>query len=222
MSNRTRRRAARRTEARRRQREAGQEDQSTEERSESDRAEAPAQGAPQGGFLRRAFPPAPPLPGKPDPLAGFGYSGRGRRIVEHLWLLIRNPLAWIGPAGIWAFAQFATITGEGAAWHVFLHFRVRDVATQQAFIDAYRPVVDEHVTGWPGFLGATLYASSDGTRVINHTRWVDEAAYQHYLDVSDGDARLRAIQAAFDRVPEVAGPEMTLTHTYRPVVAIPG
>lgn len=116
----------------------------------------------------------------------------------------------------------ARVPGESAAWHVFLHFQVPDAVTQQAFIDAYRPVVDEHVAGWPGFLGATLFTSSDGTRVINHTRWVDEAAYQHFLDVSNADERLRAIQAAFARVPGITGPDMTMTHTYTPEVTIPG
>jgi C-6 monooxygenase len=119
-------------------------------------------------------------------------------------------------------ARRGDTANEGGGWHVFLHFQVRDHATQQAFIDAYRPVIDQHVQGWAGFLGATLYASTDGTRVINHTRWVDEATYQHYLDASDSDARLQAIQAAFDRVPEVAGPEMTMVHTYEPRVVLAG
>jgi hypothetical protein len=63
--------------------------------------------------LQRIFPPAPPLSGKPDPLAGFTYAGRGRRVVEHLWLLGRNPFAWIITGGVWALAQFMTIAAGG-------------------------------------------------------------------------------------------------------------
>jgi hypothetical protein len=60
-------------------------------------------------LLRRFFPPAPPLPNKPDPLHGFTYQGRGRWAVEYLWLLARNPLAWIIPGVVWGVAQYLTI-----------------------------------------------------------------------------------------------------------------
>jgi len=51
------------------------------------------------------FPPAPALPGRPDPLDG--YTGRGplRPITERLYLLRKNPLAWIVP-GLVAFVGF--------------------------------------------------------------------------------------------------------------------
>ena len=57
------------------------------------------------GFLARLFPPAPPLPGRPDPLAGFGYAGPARPVVAGLYLLVRNPLAWVAPGIVWALAQ---------------------------------------------------------------------------------------------------------------------
>jgi hypothetical protein len=109
MPRRSRRRADKRAEARRRARA------SEEELLEADEPDPPAQGVQrqQGGVLRRIFPPAPPLPGKPDPLAGFRYDGRGRAVVQHLWLLGRNPLAWIAMGGAWAFAQYMTITAGG-------------------------------------------------------------------------------------------------------------
>src|SRR6188472_430519 len=58
-----------------------------------------------GGFLRRLFPPAPPLPGRPDPLAGFDPSGPLRPIRERAFLLRHNLLAWLG-TGLVAFLGF--------------------------------------------------------------------------------------------------------------------
>lgn len=63
----------------------------------------PARGG--GGFLSRIFPPAPPLPGRPDALAGFDPSGPMRPIRERLFLLRASPLAWVIP-GVVAFIGF--------------------------------------------------------------------------------------------------------------------
>lgn len=60
---------------------------------------------PRGGFLRRLFPPAPPLPNRPDPLAGFNREGPLRPVREGLFLLRRNPVAWV-VAGVVAFAGY--------------------------------------------------------------------------------------------------------------------
>jgi len=62
----------------------------------------PAQG---GGFLRRLFPAAPPLPGRPDPLNGFDRSGPLRPIRERAYLLRHNLIAWLG-TGLVAFLGF--------------------------------------------------------------------------------------------------------------------
>lgn len=58
-----------------------------------------------GGFLNRIFPPAPPLPGRPDPLAGFTGGGPLRPITLRIFLLRENLLAWI-PPGLVAFVGF--------------------------------------------------------------------------------------------------------------------
>ena len=93
--------AASRAEARRRARLAA--------RGEWTDAAEEAEEAPQaqrgGGFLSRIFPPAPPLPDKPDPLAGFEPAGPMRPIRERLFLLRRNLLAWLVPGGL-AFIGF--------------------------------------------------------------------------------------------------------------------
>ena len=65
-----------------------------------------------GGFLRRLFPPAPALPGRPDPLAGFDPSGPLRPIRERAFLLRSNLLAWLG-MGVIAFLGFFASTFYG-------------------------------------------------------------------------------------------------------------
>jgi hypothetical protein len=61
------------------------------------------QSAPRaaGTFFDRILPAAPPLPNRPDPLAGFddGGSRRWRGVRSGLWLLRRRFVVWI-PAGI--------------------------------------------------------------------------------------------------------------------------
>jgi hypothetical protein len=97
MSRRTDERAAERAEARRRARLAAR----GELPEENDAPDQPVAER-RGNFLQRLFPPAPPLPDKPDPLAGFDPSGPLRPVRERLFLLRRNLLAWLLP-GIAAF-----------------------------------------------------------------------------------------------------------------------
>jgi hypothetical protein len=103
MTNRSRRSAEDRAEARRRARHAaqGREDElgANDDEEPTDRS---GRAEPRGSFLTRLFPPAPPLPGKPDPLAGFTYRGPLRGLVANLYLLARQPVAWIGIGAIWA------------------------------------------------------------------------------------------------------------------------
>ncbi|MGH2429316.1 MAG: hypothetical protein ACRDGV_10645 [Candidatus Limnocylindria bacterium] len=105
MSNRAndREAAARRAEARRRARMAARGDLPEEEAQREDEAVEPGQR--RAGFLQRLFPPAPPLPNRPDPLAGFSSQGPLRPVAERLYLLRRNPLAWLIP-GVLAFVGF--------------------------------------------------------------------------------------------------------------------
>jgi hypothetical protein len=103
MSNRTRRGPATRTEARRRSRQIERgADLPVEDLEPEDPAAKPAAG---GGILGRIFPAAPPLPNRPDPLAGFGYDGPFRSILAGIYLLGRHPRAWLLPALPWAAAQ---------------------------------------------------------------------------------------------------------------------
>ena len=90
-SQRSRSTASSRAEARRRARLVAQGQLPADDEG-ADESPASPRSAPSGGILGRMFPPAPPLPGKPDPLAGFRYDGPFRTVVTTLWLLARAPL----------------------------------------------------------------------------------------------------------------------------------
>jgi hypothetical protein len=101
--------SATRTSARRRARKVAR----GEEAPEPVAATAVAQPARPPNLLTRLFPPAPPLAGKGDPLAGFTYTGRFRGLVSGAWLLLKHPLPW-GLAGAgWAVLQFALAIASG-------------------------------------------------------------------------------------------------------------
>ena len=91
---------ASRAEARRRARLAAR-GELPEEEYEPEAVETPA----SGGFLTRIFPPAPPLPNKPDPLAGFDPSRPLRPVRERVFLLSRNLPAWV-ITGVLAFVGY--------------------------------------------------------------------------------------------------------------------
>ena len=93
--------AASRAEARRRARLAARGELSEDEIP----AEEPDVTPQRGGFLQRLFPPAPPLPNKPNPMAGFDPSGPLRPVRERIFLLRSNLLAWVLP-GILAFVGY--------------------------------------------------------------------------------------------------------------------
>lgn len=110
MSNRSRRSSEDRAEARRRARLAARQPDSDVEMEDdegSSRA-ATASGGAGGSLLTRLFPPAPPLPGKPDPLASFTYTGAFRGQVAGLYLLAVNPVPWLGLGAAWGVGRILT------------------------------------------------------------------------------------------------------------------
>lgn len=102
----TRSRSSReRAEARRRQRQVARGEEPLHEDLVTTTAATPRPPS----LLTRLFPPAPPLPGKGDPLAGFTYRGRFRGYVAGAWLLARHPLTWGVAAAGWAVLQLALL-----------------------------------------------------------------------------------------------------------------
>ena len=100
-----------RAEARRRARMLAQ-GRAPEDEAEEEDATTAARG-PSPSLFQRIFPPAAPLPGKGDPLAGFTYTGRMRPLVANLWLIGRNPIAGIAMGMLWAVAYVITVQYAG-------------------------------------------------------------------------------------------------------------
>jgi hypothetical protein len=105
MSTSPRDRATSRADARRRARLAAR----GELPEEADASDEPEAEAPRGSFLGRLFPPAPPLPNKPPPLAGFDESGPLRPIRVRIFLLRRNLPAWVLTGIVASVGYFASI-----------------------------------------------------------------------------------------------------------------
>lgn len=112
MANSSQRELARRAEARRRARHQARglplEADEDPEQTDTDRSPA-ARSSQQPGFFERLFPPAAPLAGKPDPLAGFNYSGPLGPVVRTGYLLTRSPLIWLAMGIGWAVFNFLQI-----------------------------------------------------------------------------------------------------------------
>ena len=62
-------------------------------------------------FFGRLFPPAPPLPNRPDPLEKFDRSAPLAAVREPLYLLRRNPLAWMVPSLTCFIGYFLSLEG---------------------------------------------------------------------------------------------------------------
>ena len=143
MSNRSAQQEAEsRAEARRRARLAAR-GLETEEQVTADAEEPALRG--RASFLGRIFPPAAPLPGRPDPFADFHYPGPARVVVGNLYLLARNPLAWVLPGLIWAAAR--TVQGSTI------------VATIASLV-SFGVLI---AAGWFGWQRPSLYGAAAGT-----------------------------------------------------------
>ena len=69
----------------------------------------PSVSEPRTSFLGRIFPPAPPLPNRPDPLAGFQESGPLRPVRVRAFLLRHNLAAWLVTGLVAAAGYYASV-----------------------------------------------------------------------------------------------------------------
>jgi hypothetical protein len=144
---------ARRAEARRRARLAAR-GELPEEEEEQDGAPVTA---PRGGFLGRLFPAAPPLPNKPEPLAGFDRSGPLRPVRERLFLLRHNLVAWLG-FGVLAFLGFlSTLFWAGGVLELLGTFVLFGALIAAGWFGWQRPTLFGTAAGLVGFAITTSF-----------------------------------------------------------------
>jgi hypothetical protein len=154
-------RARSRAEARRRARLAARGDLPPDE-PEALEAEA----APAGSFVRRLFPSAPPLPGRPDPLTGFDPSGPMRPVRERIFLLRQGPLVWLG-FGVLAFLGY-----------ISLRFYAN---TPLGLVGTFAQFGALIASGWFGWRRPTLYGTAAGL-----VGWAISALFILYAFASAG------------------------------------
>jgi len=142
-----------RTEARRRARMAARGEM-TADVEQPEPAQQPSSG---GGFLQRLFPPAPPLPGRPDPLRGFDGKGPLRPVRERMFLLRANPWTWIG-CGILAFLGFiASQFRSGSVFELVGTFGLFGALIAAGWFGWQRPTLYGTTAGILGFVLATVF-----------------------------------------------------------------
>lgn len=161
----SRREAEARAEARRRSRLLARGETFDDSAGDDEPAAAPRQ---QGlTFLQRVFPPAPPLPGKSDPLLGFSYSGPLPQVVSSFWLIRRNLYAGVGMGILWAAAYIVTVLYGGSM-----------IGVSASFLSFGSLVA----AGWLGWQRPWLYGL-----VAAVVGYVLFASYFSYLAANDPD-----------------------------------
>lgn len=146
-----------RTEARRRARLAARGE--PPEPTDSEPIATP-QGRRAGGFLARIFPSAPPLPNRPDPLAGYR-GGRLRFITERIHLLRANPLSWLA-TGLVAFGGvFVSITYQQSSLGLIGTFALFGALIAAGWFGWQRPSLygaSAAIIGYCAFTAVVLYS----------------------------------------------------------------
>ncbi|MFG2295000.1 antibiotic biosynthesis monooxygenase family protein [Streptomyces sp. NPDC048603] len=77
-----------------------------------------------------------------------------------------------------------------------IEYTVDGPDTQRELVDAFVPLLERWVAWYPGYVSARFHVSTDGTRVHNVVTWESEADYRNFVDTSDTEGRLAAIEAA--------------------------
>lgn len=165
-----------RREARRRARLQAQ-GRIVEDEEQDDIEVAPAR-RPSPSLLQRLFPPAAPLPGKPDPLAGFTYTGRLRPVVSSLWLIPRNPFAGIVMGILWAATYIITIQYARTLVGSIASFASFGALVAAGWIGWQRPWLYGFVAAVIGYILYTIYVviALAGNPALNQPGAATEAA----------------------------------------------
>jgi hypothetical protein len=108
----------------------------------------------RGNVFSRLFPPAPPLPNRPDPLAGFDRAAPLRPIRERLFLLRHNLLAWIVPALVTFLSFYASVFYARSILGLISTFVLFGAIIGAGWYGWQRPTLFGTVAAVLGFLGS--------------------------------------------------------------------
>ena len=150
-------RSTSRAEARRRARLAARGELA--EPAESEPIAAP-EGRRPGGFLGRIFPSAPPLPNRPDPLAGYR-GGQPRIITERLHLLRVNPLSWLATGLVAFVGVYVSISYQQSTVGLIGTFVLFGALIAAGWFGWQRPGLygtSAAIIGYLGFVAVVLYS----------------------------------------------------------------
>jgi C-6 monooxygenase len=92
--------------------------------------------------------------------------------------------------------------------------------TQHELAEAFSEIHKQWVRFYPGYLGARIVASLDGTRLYNIVRWRSEADFRSFVAVSDTQGRMAAIDQALAGLSGKAEARMTQAPHYQLLQAV--
>ncbi|WP_141578462.1 antibiotic biosynthesis monooxygenase [Actinomadura sp. WMMA1423] len=99
-------------------------------------------------------------------------------------------------------------------FYSIIDYTVDGHATQREFVEAFAEIQERWVRFYPGYRSARFHVSTDGTRVYNIVHWGSEDDYRNFVETSDTEGRMAAIQKALDDLPGRAEPRMSGVPTY--------
>ena len=105
--------------------------------------------------------------------------------------------------------------GTPEDFYSVIDYTVDGPETQQELVAAFAEIQERWVRFYPGYLSSRFLTSEDGTRVYNLVQWATEADYRHFVEVSDTEGRMAAIQAALAGLKGEAEPRMTESPRYK-------
>ncbi|MBP2404095.1 Antibiotic biosynthesis monooxygenase [Streptomyces netropsis] len=95
-----------------------------------------------------------------------------------------------------------------------IEYAVDGPATQSELVSAFAKIQEQWVSFYPGYLSARFHVSTDGTRVYTVVHWATEADYRNFIETSDMEGRMAAIEKALAGLSGKAEPRMAGAPTY--------
>lgn len=74
---------------------------------------------------------------------------------------------------------------------------------QQAIVDSLKCFTKDFARSLPGFIGASVHVSLDGTRVVNYVQWKNGDDLRSMLAAPEAQAHMAEVGALADRVDPV-------------------